>query len=282
MTGTVRLLAGEPVKTIDSRDGTTIAYQQTGNGPALVLVYGALNTRAVGSTAELAGLLTPRFTVYTYDRRGRGDSGDAPAYAPQREIEDLAAVIGIAGGSAFVYGHSSGGCLALEAARQLGAATVTKVAVYVAVYEAPYNDDPAFQETWSRYLAQLADALAAGRGGDAVAAFIFMRLTGMPAEQVEGIRHSPSWPALEALAPTLAYDHAGIIGPNSAVPKDRVSAITAPALIMCGGSSLPFMHPTAATLSQCIPRAELRTLDHQDHAVQPVAVAPVQTDFLQH
>ena len=175
------------MKNVMSRDGTSIGYDQAGAGPALIIVYGAMSTRSSGSRPELVTLLAPHFTVYSYDRRGRGDSGDTPPYAVDREIEDIEAVISEAGGTAFLYGHSSGGCLALEAARKLGG-KVPKLAVY----EAPYNDEPAAQQAWSQYLGQLGEALAAGRHGDAVA--LFMRSTGTPAEQVDGMRQAPFWP----------------------------------------------------------------------------------------
>ncbi|MBO0772679.1 MAG: alpha/beta hydrolase [Actinobacteria bacterium] len=261
------------METITSRDGTRIAYDQTGSGPALIIVYGAMNTRSSGSLPELVGLLAPHFTVYSYDRRGRGDSGDTLPYAVGREIEDIEAVIGQAGGTAFLYGHSSGGCLALEAARKLGSQVGR-----VAVYEAPYDDEPEAQQTWSQYLDQLEEALATERLGDAAA--LFMRYVGMPAEQVEGMRQAPFWPAMEAVAPTLAYDHAGVIGRSRAVPRDRLAEIEAPVLALCGGSRPAFMHNTARTISQAAPKAEFRMLDGQTHEVQPAVLAPVLIEFL--
>ena len=145
------------MKSVVSKDGTRIAYDQTGTGPALIIVYGAMSTRSSGSKPELIALLSPHFTVYSYDRRGRGDSGDTQLYAVDREIEDIQAMIGEAGGTACLYGHSSGGCLALEAARKLG-----KVS-RIALYEAPYNDDPSAQQAWRQYLDQLEEALVPGR-----------------------------------------------------------------------------------------------------------------------
>src|SRR5262249_32465298 len=121
------------MKTVTSEDGTTIAYDQTGNGPPLVLVDGALNSRAFGLNRPLAAILADRFTVITYDRRGRGDSGDTQPYAAQREIEDLAAVIDATGGPAHVYGISSGAGLALETA-----CAVPAHVAKLALYEAPF------------------------------------------------------------------------------------------------------------------------------------------------
>ncbi len=168
---------------VTSHDGTKIAYDRRGQGPAVIFVDGALCAR--GSKADLATLLAPHFTVYTYDRRGRGDSGDTRPYAVDREIEDIAALIGEAGGTASLYGHSSGAALALRAAVTLGSA-VPKIALY----EAPYNDDPAAQRAWATYLRQLNEALEGGRRGDAVA--LFMALVGTPAEQIDGCRSG--WP----------------------------------------------------------------------------------------
>src|SRR5256714_15492140 len=162
------------MNTLRSKDGTTIAFDKQGDGPALILVDGAMSTRSSGSKPELAKLLAQHFTVYSYDRRGRGASGDTKPYAVEREIEDVDALIDEAGGSAFVYGHSSGGCLALDATVQLGG-KIKKLAIY----EAPYNDDPEAQKAWGEYLENLTQALASDRRGDAVA--LFIASAGMPA-----------------------------------------------------------------------------------------------------
>jgi len=261
------------METVRSADGTAIAYDQAGHGPLLIIVDGAMNTRSSGSKPQLVELLAARFTVLSYDRRGRGDSGDTQPYAAGREIEDIEALIDQAGPAACLYGHSSGGCLALDAAAQLGP-KVSKLAMY----EAPYNDDPAFQQAWAQYLEQLASALAGNRRGDAVAAF--MRLVGMPAGQVEAMRQAPFWPGMEAIAPTLAYDHAGVIGQDPSVPVKRAAQVDVPALVVYGTASPPFMAETATTLSKALPHAELRALDGQDHNVDPAVLAPVLTAFL--
>jgi len=256
--------------TITSTDGTKIAYDAQGEGPAVILVDGALSTRQ--GKRELAKLLAPRFTVYGYDRRGRVDSGDTRPYAVAREIEDLETLIDEAGRSACLYGHSSGGCLALEAAAQLGG-KVRKLAMY----EAPYDDDPAVAKPWATYIARLTEALADDRRGDAVA--LFMSYVGMPDEQIAGMRQAPFWAGLEAIAPTLAYDHTGIIGPDIAVPAARAARIPTPTLVMAGGAGAPFMRVTAETLSKAMPRAELRTLDGQTHDVDHAVLAPVLAEF---
>jgi pimeloyl-ACP methyl ester carboxylesterase len=261
------------VKNVTSHDGTTIAYDENGDGPALILVDGALTTRVGGSKAELVDLLAPHFTVYRYDRRGRGDSGDTPPYAVEREIEDIEALIDQARGPAFLYGHSSGGCLALEAARTLRA-KVTKVALY----EAPYNDNPAAQRAWAEYLRRLAEALATDRRGDAVA--LFRQYTGTPPQQIADMRQEPFWPSLEAIAPTLAYDHTEIMGATAAVPTEKLAAVVVPTLALCGGASAPFMCATARTISEAVPNGEFRLLEDQSHVVQPTALAPVLIEFL--
>ena len=257
--------------TLTSRDGTTIAYDRQGQGPALIRVGGALTVQSSGS-GELARLLAPHFTVYGFDRRGRGGSGDTPPYAVDREIDDIEALTDRAGDSAFLYGHSSGGPLAMRAAIRLG----RKVAK-LAMYEPPYNNDPNAQESWSRYLGQLRQALAEHRRGDAVA--LFLRFVGTPAEQVDGMRRAPFWPGLEAVAPTLAYDHAAILGEPWSVPTALAARVSVPALVMAGDASLPFMPDAARVLSQAIPQGQLRTLEGQTHEVNPGVLAPVLVDF---
>ena len=258
---------------LTSPDGTTIAYDQQGDGQALILVNGALTVHSAGSGAELAKLLAPHFTVYGFDRRGRGASGDTLPYAVNREIDDIEALIDCAGGTqAFLYGHSSGGPLAMRAAIRLGS-KVSKIAMY----EPPYNNDPGAQESWSQYLRQLREALAEGRRGDAVA--LFMRFVGMPAGQIEGMRRAPFWPAMEAVAPTLAYDHAAILGEPWSAPTKLAARVSVAALVMAGDASLPFMPGTARVLSQAIPRGQLRMLEGQPHEVSPGVLAPVLVEF---
>ncbi|SRR5216684_2456542 len=258
------------METVKSKDGTSIGYDRVGEGPAVIIVDGALSTR--GGNADLARLLADRFTVFRYDRRGRGDSGDTQPYAVEREIEDIDALIEAAGGSAFLYGHSSGACLAMDATVELGG-KVGKLAMY----EAPYNDDPAAQEAWDEYLTNLTELLASGRRGDAVA--LFMALVGTPAAQIEGMRHAPFWAGLEAIAPTLAYDHTGIMGEHGSIPAEQAARVHVPTLVMSGTNGLPFMVVTARTLSRTIPGAELRTLDGQAHDVHADVLAPVLAEF---
>jgi pimeloyl-ACP methyl ester carboxylesterase len=260
---------------ITSKDGTTIAYEKKGAGPALILVDGALTYRTFGPMPHLAELLAPHFTVFTFDRRGRGESSNSKPYSVDREIEDIDALIDVAGGSAFIFGTSSGGCLALEAAVKLGIKTRK-----LAIYEAPYNSGQGAVQAWKEYRKQLAELLAAGQRGDAVV--LFMQFVGTPADQVNGMRSAPMWPMFEAVAPTLAYD-AAVMGSDRSVPVDRAAMVTVPALVMDGSASqafMPFMHETATTLAKAIPHSQQRTLEGQTHDVNLEVLAPVLEEFL--
>jgi pimeloyl-ACP methyl ester carboxylesterase len=259
--------------TTTSNDGTTIAYDRSGVGPALVLVDGATQTRWAGSKPQLARLLADNFSVYTYDRRGRGDSGDTPPYAVEREIDDIAALIEVAGGAAHLYGHSSGGCLALLAAAKLGGPITS-----LAMYEPPYHIDADGQRRWGTYITPLTDALSGGRRGDAIA--LFFAYVGMPTTDIERMRQAPFWADLEALAPTLAYDHTAILGPDAAVPIDHARRVSTGTLVMHGERSPSFMADAASAVSVALPDARLRLLPGQDHNVDPAALAPVLIEFL--
>ena len=264
------------MRTVTSKDGTRIAFDQWGAGPVVILVDGALQSRAFDQgMVQLAESLAPQFTVIHYDRRGRGDSTDntnGQPHALAREIEDIEALIDDAGGSASLYGISSGGALALEAAIQLG----DKVK-QLAIYEVPYNDDEAGIQAWKNYTRQLGDYLAAGRNGDAVG--LFMMLVGASAEDVEGIKQTPMWPMWESIAPTLAYDHIAALGEDASVPVERAARVAIPTLLMVGSESFPFMDATARTLAQVIPNAQYRALSGQTHEVSAEAVAPVLIEF---
>ena len=257
-----------------SKDGTEIAYETKGSGPAVILVDGAMTYRNFGPMQHLAELLAPHFTVYTYDRRGRGGSSNSKPYAIEREVEDIEALIQEAGGSAFVYGISSGACLSLEAALKLG----NKIRK-LALYEPPYNSDKASMEDWKEYRKKLTELLAANRRGDAVA--LFMQFVGAPADQINGMRQAPMWSMFEAVAPTLAYD-AAVMGEDRVAPVNRASKVNVPALVMDGGANLafmPFMHNTATELAKAMPHAQQRTLEGQTHDVNLEVLAPVLVAF---
>lgn len=260
------------MQTVTSKDGTTIAFDKSGSGPAVILVDGALGSRGFESgLGQLAALLSEQFTVYHYDRRGRGDSGDHQPFALEREIEDIEAMIDHAGGSAFVYGVSSGAALALEAALRLSG-KIKKLAMY----EAPYNDDPQARQNWGNYVADVKEHLAAGRGDDAV--LRFMMLVGMSPDEVPGMREQPWFTPLATIGHTLLYD-AAALGDESAVPHDKAARISMQTLVMDGSASFPFMHVAAVALAEAMPNGEQRTLDGQTHEVQPEVLAPVLIDF---
>ena len=261
---------------VASADGTEIAYDVAGHGPAVILVDGALGFRAFGSAPALAALLADACRVYAYDRRGRGESGDSGATTDflEREIEDIDALIEIAGGSASLYGISSGGALVLEAAARLGSRVAS-----VAVYEIPYDSSDTGSAAWRSYRAALAERLQKGDRGGAVEAF--MRLVGASDDGVERMRRSPFWPTFEAVAPTLAYD-AAALGEGRIPPVDRFRAITVPALVMDGSASLehmPFMRATADALTHAMPAARHEVLEGQSHDVDTQALAPLLRDF---
>jgi pimeloyl-ACP methyl ester carboxylesterase len=261
------------MKTVTSKDGTTIAFDQWGAGPVVILVDGALQYRAFDQgMVQLAELLAQHFTVIHYDRRGRGDSTDTQPYALDREIEDIEALIDEAGGSASLYGISSGAALAMEAAIALPN-KVDKLAMY----EAPYNDDEAAQQTWKEYVKQLRALLAEGRKGDAVG--LFMMLVGASAEDVEGIRQTPMWPLWESIGHTLAYDHIAALGEEASIPTERAARVSMPALVMDGRESFPFMHTTALALAKAMPKGQHRALEGQTHEVASEAIAPVLIEF---
>jgi pimeloyl-ACP methyl ester carboxylesterase len=261
-------------RTITSKDGTTIAYDKAGTGPALILVPGMFEYRAYESeTAFLAAypLLSQHFTVYHYDRRGRGDSMNTLPFAVDREIEDIEALIDAAGGSAYLFGISSGAALALEAALKLG----SKVKA-LALYEPPYNDDPEARQGWRSYRQRLEATLAEGRNADAIG--VVMGLFGVSPEQIAEMHNYPMWSMWEAIAPTTAYD-AAALGEEAAVPTERAARLSIPTLIMSGTETYPFMPISAKTLADAIPNAQFRTLEGQTHEVKPEALAPVLVEF---
>ncbi|MFC9243356.1 alpha/beta fold hydrolase [Streptomyces sp. NPDC057136] len=250
-----------------SRDGTTIAYRRQGGGPPLILVGGALSTAA--TEAPLAALLAPHFTVVTYDRRGRGSSGDGGPYAMGREIEDLAAVIGEAGGAASVFGMLSGGALALEA--QAAGLPVD----LLAVYEPPYTPGPGGLLYKARCTTRLHRLLSAGDRGGAVQ--LFLSMTGVQDETIGRMRHAPLWHGLESVAHTLAYDDA-LLG-NGTVPAERLASVTARTLVICGGFSPARVRATTQALADAVPRGRHRTLTGQTRDLAPQVIAPVLADF---
>ena len=255
---------------VRSRDGTTIAYDRLGAGPPVILVDGAFCSRAFGPMPKLAPLLARDFTVFIYDRRGRGASGDTAPYAVKREIDDIDALIREAGGSAFVYAISSGAALALEAAAT--GLSITKLALY----EAPFMVGTPAHRPPVNHHAQLVQLIAEGRRGDAVG-FYMRDVIGMPGWLVTVFRFLPMWSKLKAIAPTLAYDSA-IMGDFS-LPARRAASLSMPTLVISGDKSFPVLREAAQRLSEVIPGARLRTLPGQTHNVAAAALAPVLKEF---
>ena len=263
------------METVRSADGTAITFDRLGSGPALVLVDGALGRSRQPTGGQLATLLAPHFTVFNYDRRGRGDSGDTAPYAVAREIEDIAALIDAAGGTAFVYGVSSGAILALTAANAL----VDKV-TKLALYEPPFIIDDSRPPLPGDYVQRLDAFTAAGRRGAAVELFMTDAVR-LPAEYLGGMRRSPSWAGMEAVAPTIAYD-GRIVGDTMSgkpLPTDRWTAVTVPTLVIDGEISEQYMHDGADALAALLPAARRQTLPGQHHAVESAALAPALIAF---
>ena len=258
--------------TVVSEDGTTIAFDRTGEGPVVILVGGALSTRE--SAAPLAAELAPRLSVVAYDRRGRGGSSDTPPYAVAREIEDLAALIETVGGSAFVLGHASGAALALEAAAEglpIGRLALYEPPFIVGDLRAPVPPD---------YPERLRALLRAERKGDAVALFL-TEAAGLSPEQVAHMRAASFWAATEAVAHTLLYD-AAIMGENmhgGNFPPRTFAGVHVPALVLDGGASPAWARHAVQAVANALPLGERRTLPGQDHSADPDVLAPVLVDF---
>ncbi len=262
------------MNTARSKDGTTIVYDRVGEGPALILVTGATATRA--DAVHAAESLGRYFTVFAYDRRGRGDSGDTAPYAVEREIEDIDALITEAGGSAFVFGHSSGAILALDAARVIADTRLTKLAVY----EPPLMVAEHHPRLPKDYVEHLNALIADGRRGEAVEYFMTAAI-GIPPEAVAQMRQSPMWPKLEAVAPTIAYDGAITIDTSvgSPLPLKKWASIQIPVLVMSGGKSFPFMPEAAQALTEVLPHAQYRHFPEEDHGIKDEVLVPALAGF---
>lgn len=257
----------ETLQRVTSADGTSIAYDRLGDGPPVVLVSGGSTDRM--ANAGLAAALAPGFSVFNYDRRGRGPSGDTQPYAVAREVEDIAALIEAAGGSANLYGTSSGAALALEAAA--AGVPLRKLALW----EPPYFVDPAARppldsaETYRRFVAE-------GRRDKAVEYFM-SDVVRLPAEFVAFAKTQPWWAGQEAIAHTLAYD-AEVMG-DYLIPTERAAKVAVPTIILTGGASFPFFHETATALAGIIPDARTSVLEAQEHNVDPAVIGAALTEF---
>ena len=252
---------------VTSADGTSIGFDRLGAGPPVILVSGGSVDRT--SNAGLAEQLASTFAVFNYDRRGRGDSTDTLPYDEDREIEDIDAVTEAAGGTAFLYGSSSGAALAMDAAARLD--SITKVAMW----EPPFLPEGAPRpprDTEKTFH----DLVAAGRREDA-AEFFMRDVVRLPAEFVEGAKRSPFWAPTVALAHTLEYD-ARIMGDYS-IPTDRAAAVKVPAIVVAGGADFPWMPKTAQSIADAMPDGRMVRLEGQGHNVDPSVLGPVLVGF---
>jgi pimeloyl-ACP methyl ester carboxylesterase len=255
------------METVTSKDGTTIAFDRLGSGPPVVLVCGGSVDRL--ADAAIAQELASDLTVLNYDRRGRGDSGDTPPYAIEREVEDIEAVIGAAGGEAFLWGSSSGAVLALIAAER--GLPIRRLALW----EPPFIPD-GYPRPPEDQVEQYERMVAEGRRGDAVEYFM-SKVVGLPPEFVEGAKQQPFWGPTEALAHTLAYD--ARIMADYRIPVERTARVTTPTLVVAGGADMPFMRESAQALADALPNGEARFLDGQGHDVDPAVLGPVLKGF---
>ncbi len=255
------------MQTVTSNDGSKIAYDRYGSGPPVILVGGALRTRS--SDAPLAALLAPHAAVIAYDRRGRGDSGDTPPYAVEREVEDLGALIEAAGGWAYVYATSSGANLALEAAAS--ALGIEKLALWKPNFLVDDSGPPLPED----YVTRLEERVAAGERGEAVEYFMTTAV-GLPTEFIAPMREAPMWAGMEEVAHTLAYDGRVVCG--FSLDRDRFASIGVPTLVLDGGQT-PWLSSGARALTDALPEGEQRRLEGQPHNVAPDAIAEVLTEF---
>lgn len=252
--------------TVTSKDGTTIAFEQAGSGPGIVLVPAALSDRA--DTAKLAKWLARNFTVLNYDRRGRGQSTDTPPYHIAREVEDIHALLEVAGGSAYLFGSSSGAVLALEAANHLGQSVRG-----LFLYEPPFIVDDSHPPMPDDLAPAIEKLLEEGRRSDAVKLF-FRRGMGIPAVFVSLMRWlMPGWSKMTRMAHTTLYDLEILRGTQAGrpLPPDRWSAVRAPTRVMVGGKSGPFFHSGAQALARLLSDADYRSLPGRDHSAVMMA-----------
>jgi pimeloyl-ACP methyl ester carboxylesterase len=266
------------MNTVTSADGTTIGYDRTGDGPAVILVDGAFCGRSFGPMPGMAQLLAKHFAVYVYDRRGRGDSGNTEPYAVEREIEDIEALIDAAGGQAFLCGISSGAVLALRSTAALSGKVRR-----VAAYEPPVMVDGSRTPPPADYKEHVDELLAAGRNGDVVKYFM-TRLVGAPTFFAVIMRFMPAWSKLKAVAPTLRYDLA-VMGESQRcrpLPDELrkvLGNVDVPALVADGGKSPAWIHNGVQAVADAVPDSQRQTLPGQTHQVKAAALAPVLVEF---
>ena len=247
------------MQTVISKDGTTIAFDQIGKGPTVILIDSALADRSI--CVKLARLLAEEFTVINYDRRGRGDSGDTQPYAVEREVEDIEALMDAAGGSAFIFGSSSGAVLALEAARKLPAKVKKQV-----LYEPPFIVDDSRSPLPADFVEQIKELLASEKRSETLRLF-FSKAMGIPGIFITLMRLMPSWSKSRAVAHTLPYDLMimGDTQRGKPLPASRWAPAVMPTLVLTGGKSEAFFHTGGDALVEVLPNARHRILKDQHH-----------------
>jgi pimeloyl-ACP methyl ester carboxylesterase len=260
---------------VTSRDGTKIGYGVIGSGPPIILVDGAMCWREMGPAFPLAEQLKDRFTVYLYDRRGRGESGDTKPYATEREVEDLAAVLDAAGGSAAIYAISSGVVLALEAANALPGITG------MVLYEAPVFTDPSRKPVPADYVQRMDELVARGDNAGAVKHFMQNGIA-VPWYVLLMMQVFGMFKKMAPVGPTLPYDTAFVspLWTYGPIPANRWPNVTMPVLVIGGGKSDTWMQNAQRAIAANLPNAEHRTLVGQNHMVAATAIAPMIKEFL--
>ena len=258
-----------------SKDGTSIAYTRTGKGPAVVFVDGATNYMDFGWSGPLASLLKMKFTVFTYDRRGRGASSDIQPYAIEREIEDIDALIKEAGGSVYIYGKSSGAILSLDAAADL------KGIKKLALYEPPFIVDDSRPPLPDNFIQRLNGLLASEQKDEAVE--LFLKLMGTPEISIGKIRLTPAWSKLKAIAHTIPYDMIIVKDYEKGKPLSNKlwSEVKIPIIVISGEKSPVWMQNSRHALLDIFPEARNQTLKEQTHDVNPEILAPVIIKFFE-
>jgi pimeloyl-ACP methyl ester carboxylesterase len=251
--------------TAPSADGTAIAYERAGQGRPLIVATGAFCDRHTSD--QLVPFLAPHVTVVTYDRRGRGDSGDTQPYSTEREVEDVAALIDAVGGPVYLHGHSSGAIIALEAV--MAGLDIAKLVVY----EPPY---PVERRVPDDLTERVSTAVGDGRRGDAAKLFL-VEAVGVPAEMVGQISQSPDWAGMKAIAQTLPYD---LMLAAGSLPTERLGTIRVPTLSVFGSVTSDFLRRSAEAVASAIPGARLLSLEGHGHGAPPDVSAVMLLEYL--
>lgn len=262
--------------TVTSKDGTKIAFEKVGSGPAVILVNGAMSYRRAFDTTleDLAQLLRSDFTVYDYDRRGRGASDNTQPFTKVREIEDIQALVEEAGGQAMLVGFSSGGAVTLETA------AVTPGITKAFVYEVPFIVDDSRQPL-DDYEGRTTQLVAEGKLDELVEYFITV-VAGVPAEFVGSLKQDQAmWARMRAIAPTIPHDAAFMseFMKGKPLPTGYWAKVKVPVLVSDGGASPAWLRNAADALAEALPQASRKTFEGQTHSVDPNVIAPAIIEF---